>query len=628
MSEYVGSNEVFGLLRPSIDAHTLGISTVADLLRDCRYQVSVADEGVCRALDSLHHRASIDAVERWIRQNRVSRLGFSYRLDPRDGADRFKHILEICTDRRLWISQGGPVCRAFFAGLPAACELISQWYGHAVPVFHGDETPGQTLRKLGVPESRLPQGLAGEHEYDTAREVFARAVIMSGQYASERPVDRRGYAGFGTRHDSLLARITHGWQAGLPPLMRAHVGPYGEDREEAVRQFVDWTKQLAASGMLDVLSIGTSQLTQVAFGQEWGDKPNGGGVPVNSEDEYRAIWEAARPMLVRTYAGTRDVPGLAELHDRVLHNAWHALSFWWFCHLDGRGPNDLATNLREHFAVLRHAAEAGRPVEPNVPHHFAFRGADDVTYVVAGALAAGAARRVGVRTLVLQTMLNTPKHTWGVQDLAKCRALLRLVREDGDRGMRVVLQPRAGLDYLSHDTERAKAQLASASALMDDIEPEDSASPPIVHVVSYSEGSHLATPDVVDDSIRITRFAIAEYRRARHRGDVPDMAHDAEVEARTEELVDGARTVLAQIGRSIDEPYSPVGLCAAFEAGFLPVPALWGSRDAYPNATHWRTKLIDGGVKVVDDVGRPVPVAERAAEAAELARSVRGLVHA
>ncbi|MGQ9881463.1 MAG: hypothetical protein ACUVSV_11465 [Armatimonadota bacterium] len=110
-------------------------------------------------------------------------------------------------------------------------------------------------------------------------------------------------------------------------------------------------------------------------------------------------------------------------------------------------PYSVRENLHQHLEALRFIAESGKPFEPNIPHHFAFRGTDDISYVVSSVLAARTAKRLGVRTLILQNMLNTPKATWGIQDLAKSRALLSLVRELEDENFRVILQPRAGLDY-------------------------------------------------------------------------------------------------------------------------------------------------------------------------------------
>jgi hypothetical protein len=399
--------------------------------------------------------------------------------------------------------------------------------------------------------------------------------------------------------------------------MRAHVGPYLPERVQAVHLFLDWARQLAQSGFLDVLSIGTSQLSQSNFGEDWGAKPNGGGVPLNSPEEFRSVWEAARPMLVRTYAGTKDVPQLACMYEDTINIAWHALSLWWFCKIDGRGPNSVQANLEQHVRTLRFAARSGKPFEPNIPHHFAFRGADDVTYVVSSVLAARTAKALGIRHFILQNMLNTPKSTWGVHDLAKSRAMLGLVRELEDGDFRVFLQPRAGLDYFSPDLEKAKVQLAAVSALMDDIEPHSPSSPPLIHVVSYSEASHLADPAVINESIRITRSAIEEYRRLRARGEVEDMSRHPEVTRRADELIAGARAVLGAIESAVPAPYSAHGLYQVFAAGFLPVPYLWECRDEFRKAIQWRTRVVRGSVKVVDEAGRVIPPQERAQRVAE-----------
>lgn len=78
---------------------------------------------------------------------------------------------------------------------------------------------------------------------------------------------------------------------------------------------------LVTSGFLDILSIGTSQLTQSNFGEDWQDKPNHGGVPLNSPEEFAAVWQAARPMLIRTYAGTKNILTLAQMYEETIHIA-------------------------------------------------------------------------------------------------------------------------------------------------------------------------------------------------------------------------------------------------------------------------------------------------------------------
>lgn len=619
MQKPLRGNETFGFIHPAIDAHTLGISSVGQLLEDCGYRVVIADARVCDAANEPSYLDNVEIVLNWIRQNGITRLGFSYRLDPTEGAMRFGRLFHQLRERGQFAEQGGPLWGIYFAGLPSACERVSREHGRLVEVFDGDETPTETLRKLGVPAERIPSAMSAEVEYDEFRLRFGQELVESGKHLRIQPPDRRGYPEFGSAQDTVVARLRHAQKHQQPPLLRAHVGPYLPDREAAVRLFLDWTRQLAQAGFLDILSIGTSQLSQSHFGQDWTGLPNGGGVPINSPEELRMAWQAARPMLVRTYAGTRNIPQLARMYEETIHIAWHALSFWWFCQIDGRGPYSVRENLHQHLETLRFVAESGKPFEPNIPHHFAFRGADDISYVVSSVLAARTAKRLGVRTLILQNMLNTPKATWGIQDLAKSRALLSLVRELEDENFRVILQPRAGLDYFSPHLPRAKAQLAAVTALMDDIEPHDPHSPPIIHVVSYSEASHLADPLVVNESIQITLAALQEYRRLRDRGEIEDMSRYPEVKARTEELLEGARIILRAIEESVPDPYSADGLYTIFWAGFLPVPYLWEGREEFAHAVRWQTRVIRGSVKVVDAHGVPVAPTLRAQTAKETA---------
>jgi len=611
MRFHLSKGDRFGLAHPAVDAHTLGISSIEQLLEDCGYQAASANTQVCRAFDHPQNPRNQKTIEQWIRQERITVLGFSYRLDAADGAAIFSRLVHHLRHAGLWAAQGGVIRALFFAGLPLACRLVKAQHPDVAGTFCGDETPAETLGILGIDASTLPGELARGVGYDSDRLSFGKEMIAKGEYLRLQPPDRGGYEEFGTRRDTLMARLRHHTRHGLPPVMRAHVGPYLPDRQEAVKLFLQWCRQLAASGHLDVLSIGTSQLTQSNFGEDWNGRPNGGGVPLNSPDEFAAVWEASRPMLVRSYAGTRKIPSLARMYEETINIAWHALSLWWFCRIDGRGPHSVRENLEQHVETLRYIAATGKPFEANVPHHFAFRGADDVTYIVSAVIAARLAKSLGSRCLILQNMLNTPKYTWGIQDLAKSRAMLRLVRELEDERFRVILQPRGGLDYFSHDSEKAKAQLAAVTALMDDIEPHDPGSPPIIHVVSHSEASRLADPAVVNESIQITRHALQEYRRLRRDGQIDDMSMHAEVVARTGALVAEAVAVLQQIEAVIPEPYTPDGLYRIFASGFLPAPYLWECRDEFGHAVAWQTRVIRGAVEVVDEHGNPMPIADR-----------------
>ncbi len=612
----VEKGDCLGLLRPALDAHTLGVSSIEQLVNRCGLRTVMADRRVCGSVDDSDESRGTRVLRDWIQGAGITVLGFSYRLDPEDGERLFNRLVDRLRKSRLFASEGGPVKGLFFAGLPSTCDLVLERHPFVNGVFRGDETSRESLDILGIPPRDIPSSLSAGVEYDESRMTFGRDLVRKADYFSVSPVSR-SYPRFGERGDGIAARIAHGIVHGLPPLMRAHVGPYLPDRTEAVEMFKTWTRELARTGLLDVLSIGTSQLSQAAFGEDWKDRPNGGGVPLNSPRELADVWKAARPMLVRIYAGTKNIERLARIHEETIDIAWHALSLWWFCQIDGRGPNTVRENLREHLAALHYIAASGKPFEPNVPHHFAFRGSDDVSYVVSGYLAARAAKEAGIHTLVLQVMLNTPKYTWGVQDLAKARASLHLVRRLEDHSFKVYLQPRGGLDYFSHDEEKAKAQLAAVTAMMDDIEPEDPSSPQIIHVVGYSEAVRLADPAVVGESIRITRHALSEYRRMKKAGDMADMSRNPEATARTKSLLAEAQILIHSIETSIDRPYSADGLHEVMASGYFPLPYLWECREEYATAVAWRTMLLDGGVQTVDAEGRPISASERAAVIAE-----------
>lgn len=467
--------------------------------------------------------------------------------------------------------------------------------------MRGGESVEETLSIMGIPEENIPPVIIEGCKYDKELIKFGDELIKKGEYLNIRPLKQNMYPEFGTFKDTLVRRLDYNFEGGFQPLIRAHSGPFSVEltRQQCLKEYNTWCHQLANTGYLDVLSIGTSQLSQSNFGEDWSRKMNGGGVPVNSEKEYYDIWEASNPMLVRTYSATKNVMQMAKVYERSINNAWHALSLWWFNELDGRGPNTLFDNLKEHINTISYIATVGKPVETNVPHHFAFRGCDDITYIVSAYLAAKVVKKCGVRTFVLQNMLNTPRSTWGIQDLAKSRALLELVQELQDSNFRVIFQTRAGLDYFKPSLDKAKVQLAAVTALMDDIEPNNNHSPEIIHVVSYSEALFLATPNILNDSIKITRAALAKYRKMRKLGMTPDVMTD-EIKTRTIELSYAARKVIKAMEDNIPGLYTPEGLYIAFTAGFLPVPELWSDSDEFLHAKCWETKVMNGGVVLID----------------------------
>jgi hypothetical protein len=584
------------LLKTDIDVHTLGISTIQEILEECGFTVCVADEKLSEVLMFLGDDNNASYFIKWLISNKITVVSFSYRLDPRDGVLFFKQMYNVIWQHNMLVENGGQIKFCCFAGLPIACQMVKMEFQESIVVFEGDEKVIDSLKKFKINPDKAPKSLVEIDKYDTFLEKFGFSIINSGDYRLISGVDRSSTRKFGTENEFVVDRIYNGRIKGLPPLIRVHAGPYNSERKDAIKEFIEWIKVFRNEGLLDVLSLGTSQLSQSMFGKEWGDMPNGGGLPISSEDEYYELYKNGHPMLFRTYAGTINMSVLAKVHERSMNIAWHALSLWWFSELDGRGPYSVLENLEESIKALKYIALSNKPYEPNVGHHFSFRGGDDITYVLSIVLAARLAKSIGIKDFIVQIMLNTPKQTWGIMDLAKARATMELVRELEDSNFHVFLQTRAGLDYFNHDLDKAKCQLASVTALMDDIEPCNNVSPDIIHVVSYSEAAFLATPQVINESIKITRRALECYRIMK-KGKQFELPYSAEaIYERQIYLKNGVKALLTLIEKEIVNPYSPKGLFQIFQAGFLPVPDLRYCREKYPYAVNWKTKIKNGAV--------------------------------
>lgn len=606
--------DVVGLIKLETDAHTLGVSVIQQLLEDCGITAVVGDELISRAVSRLESEELVKELRNWLTFHRVTHLGFSCRLDPDLAVSSFSRLVNILETHHLFAGQRhGCLSAIFFAGLPEACDIIRRKFPNRIAVFRGDESSIETLIRMGVQRSVIPRAIQEDAVYDELRMSFGKDLIRCERHVHVDTPQRPDYDGSATPRDSLTKRLRFAKQKGQLPLMRAHVGPFLPDQQDAIKLMIQWMRDLSRTGFLDVVSIGSSQLTQSRFGEDWGMTPNGGGVPINSTDDFRAIAFAGRPMLMRAYSGTKDVPTYAEMLEKTINIAWHALSLWWFSQLDGRGPLSLRENLEQHVEALRVAVKTNKPVENNTAHHFAFRGADDVSSIATAYLAAKLSKKQGVKNYVLQNMFNVPRATFGVQELAKSRVLLTLVRSLQDRRFRVIYQPRAGLDYFSPDLQKAKAQLAASTAMMYDVEPVDKASPEIIHVVSYSEAVRLADPQTIDDSIRITRAALNHYAGFRREAGIDAIVSGEDVMRRTKELWDETTALIGAIESSIPDVYSPAGFYQILKDGFIALPQLWGCRSEFEKATRWKTRMVNGGVAIVDDNGLAMPFEKRLA---------------
>lgn len=497
---------------------------VAGALGECVHVAGVSNflrlaEQVGWNVVFLGPAVSVDKMLAVAKEEKADMVGVSYRLTPETGERLLGQFAEAASELH---EQG---IRFAFAGTPPVAEKAAK-IGFFERIFDGTESD--------------------------------EAVIA---YLKDQDPNKRDSATF---PQTTIERIK--WKAPYP-LLRHHFGL------PTLQATIDGIRTIAEAEALDLISLGTDQDAQENFFHPERQDPRrkgAGGVPVRSEDDYRALYKASRtgnyPML-RAYSGTDDFIKTAEMLTETIHNAWCAIPLYWFNQMDGRGPWDLEGSIREHQKVMNWYGERDIPVELNEPHHWGMRDASDVVFVVSAFLAAYNAKAYGVKDYIAQMMFNSPPGTSDAMDLAKMLAVLELIEPLRSVDFRIWKQTRIGL--LSHpvDTDHARAHLASSTYLQMALKPH------IYHIVGHTEAHHAATADDVIEASKIVRRAIRNAMGA------PDMTMDPKVIARKNILMNQAREKLEMIrelrGGGVENPLANAEtLAKAVTTGLLDAPQL------------------------------------------------------
>jgi methylmalonyl-CoA mutase cobalamin-binding subunit len=504
---------------------------------------------------------SVEAILAAAQREGADLVGVSYRLTPETGERLLGEFAEAASDLH---AQG---VRFAFGGTPPVVERVRR-FGFFERTFDGSEPPEAVLTYL-----------KGENA-ETSRAAGApQSAIERIQWKSPYPILRHHF--------------------GLPTLEATLAG----------------IQTIAEAQALDVISLGIDQDAQENFYHPERQDPRrkgAGGVPVRSEEEYRALYAASRcgnfPLL-RTYSGTDDFIRLAEMYVATIHNAWCAIPLFWFNQMDGRGPWDLAGSIREHQRVMKWYGEQDLPVELNEPHHWGMRDAPDVVFVVSAYLAAYHARAFGVKDYIAQLMFNSPPGLSDAMDLAKMLAVMEMImplahQGKGDRGQgfRIWKQTRTGLLSYPLDPDLARGHLAASVYLQMALQPH------IVHIVGHTEAHHAATAEDVIAASRIARRAIENALRG-----APDMTADPAITKRRQELVKEAQLLLEAIaslaGPEVDDPLTDAAtLARAVTGGLLDAPQL---RNNQFGRGAIRTRIVNGANVVVDGKGKIVKEQKR-----------------
>jgi len=463
---------------------------------------------------------SVEAMLEAARREHADLVGVSYRLTPETGERLLADFAEAADELR---SAG---VRFAFGGTPPVAER-ARAIGFFERVFDGSEPPDAVLAYL-----------KGQERAQAVEADFPQTAVERIAWKAPYPILRHHF-GLPTMEATL---------AGVAKIAEAHA--------------------------LDVISLGIDQDAQENFFHPERQDPRrkgAGGVPVRTPDDYRALYRATRRgnyPLMRTYSGTDDFIRLAEMYVETINIAWCAVPIFWFNQMDGRGPWDLEGSIREHQQVMAWYGARNIPVELNEPHHWGMRDAPDVVSVVAAYLSAHNAKVFGVRDYIAQLMFNSPPGLSDAMDLAKMLAILELIAPLADADFRIWKQTRTGLLSYPLNDDAARAHLAASIYVQMALKPH------IVHIVGHTEAHHAATADDVIAACAMARRAIDNALRGQ-----PDMTADPVVQARKDELVREAETMLAQIralaGDHVADPLTdPATLARAVTTGILDAPHL------------------------------------------------------
>ncbi len=494
----------------------------------------------------------IEKVLETARRENAELVGVSYRLTPETGERLLGEFAEAASE----LHEKG--VRFAFGGTPPVAERV---------------------RKIGFFERTFDGS-------EPVEEVLAYLKGMQVEAGSEADYPQ-----------STVERIR--WKSPYP-ILRHHFGlPTMEETIEGI-------ERIAEAKALDVISLGIDQDAQENFYHPERQDPRrkgAGGVPVRSEEDYRALYQASRRgnfPLLRTYSGTDDFIKLAEMYVRTINSAWCAIPLFWFNQMDGRGPWDLEGSIREHQSVMQWYGEHNIPVELNEPHHWGMRDSSDVVFVVSAYLSAYNARAFGVRDYIAQMMFNSPPGLSDAMDLAKMLAILKMIEPLQNENFKVWKQTRIGL--LSHplNPDAARGHLAAATYLQMALKPH------IYHIVGQTEAHHAATADDVIEASRIVRRAIDNAMGA------PDMTSDPAVRRRVTQLITEAGKMLDAIralsASSSDPLIDPVILTRAVTSGILDAPQLLNNKFGRGLV---KTHIVHGASVCVNGNGDPISESKR-----------------
>ncbi len=492
---------------------------------------------------------TIDELAEAIKFYEPSYIGISYRLTPEIGVKEITRTLYELKELGLLFRQDGEMRKIALAGLPKTIKMLEGMK---------DTLPCKVY--LVPPETnpliKAASSLDYFEVYDDRREKIllqlkeelfpyrikeldqlAKEVIADEKYRFEPPLN--------IPSDKGKKSLTHRHKEAKRPLIRTHFGI----PSNSIYPTVEGIKILANAKVVDEISLGSSDLSQRYFGkpEEFKRRKNDGGVPYKDYNDLVSLFKATRQgnyPSIKPYAHVSDILNFIDIciKARMLIGAHQAIPLFWFNELDGRGPLSVSESIEEHILAVKKLAKLGIPVEMNDPNQWSSRYAHDTLIVTDYALITAVMVTSGVEDRIYQFQFNKPTETGDLADLAKMSAAIEISNKIlGKLSSRMWKETRTGIEHLSPDMETARYQLARSTLLQMCIEPQ------IIHLVSYCEANHAATPEDIIESSQIVRRAVRLFEE--NKPDLIKRIHDPVVLNRKAYLINEASFLLKEIAK-------------------------------------------------------------------------------
>lgn len=483
-------------------------------------------------------------------------LGLSYRLSIEKGIEELVCFLDTM-HREGFFGEQFQERRICFAALPGTLKEVrklglQQKYSlHLLGLSENEsKTVLQTIHFFEEKsEGRIHSVLEtirkenGQERMEILDQIAAD-VIEKEKYRNLPPLN---VPSAGARRSMVLRR-----DESPIPLIRTHFGV----PSDTIDPTVEGIQIISRAQAVDEISLGSSDLSQRYFGRpaEFEGKKNDGGVPYKTKKDLERLYHATRcgnfPAL-KPYCHVQNMTAFADtcIEAGLLTGAHQAVPLFWFSELDGRGPLSVEEAVDQHIGLVKYLKKFHIPVEMNDPNQWSSRFCHDTIFVSDYALIASVMYEAGIQNMVFQFQFNKPAVTGDYGDLSKmsvARDMIEYVRPYGNRS-RILVETRAGIEHFKTHQPTAKRQLARSTLLQMLMNPD------IVHLVSYCEADHAATPDDIIESSQIVRRAICLFRK--NENDIRKLAEHDFIEKRKKYLISEAKYLLDKIAE-LHRPYS------------------------------------------------------------------------